>query len=50
MFNITFVSNVLGLDPTGPYFSNVTKDFQLDQSDARYVDAIHTNMRHKGTD
>ena len=38
-----------GLDPAGPKFTNEEKDFRLDESDASYVDVIHTNAGVLGT-
>ena len=38
-----------GLDPAGPKFTNAEKDFRLDESDANYVDVIHTNAGVLGT-
>ena len=38
-----------GLDPAGPKFTNAEKDFRLDESDASYVDVIHTNAGFLGT-
>ena len=43
---LTFLS---GLDPAGPYFSDVKEDVRLDPRDARYVDVIHTDAGVFGT-
>ena len=32
-----------GLDPAGPFFENAWTKYRLDQSDADFVDVIHTN-------
>ncbi|XP_013192489.1 pancreatic lipase-related protein 3-like [Amyelois transitella] len=37
------VGRVIGLDPAGPCFSNVSAVHRLDRSDAEFVDVIHTN-------
>ena len=37
------------MDPAGPKFTNEEKDFRLDESDASYVDVIHTNAGFLGT-
>ena len=38
-----------GLDPAGLYFTTVSSDFRLDESDASYVDVIHTDAGVLGT-
>ena len=38
-----------GLDPAGLYFTTVGSDFRLDESDASYVDVIHTDAGVLGT-
>lgn len=43
------LGRITGLDPAGPKFTNEEKDFRLDESDASYVDVIHTNAGFLGT-
>ena len=38
-----------GLDPAGLYFTTVSSDFRLDESDTSYVDVIHTDAGVFGT-
>ena len=38
-----------GLDPAGLYFITVSTSFRLDESDAQYVDVIHTDAGVFGT-
>lgn len=38
-----------GLDPAGLYFTTVSSDFRLDETDASYVDVIHTDAGVLGT-
>ena len=44
-----FVVGLTGLDPAGLYFTTVSSDFRLDESDASYVDVIHTDAGVLGT-
>ncbi|KAL4713316.1 hypothetical protein ACJJTC_015303 [Scirpophaga incertulas] len=37
------VGRIVGLDPAGPCFSNISKVARLDSEDAEYVDVIHTS-------
>lgn len=37
------VDRITGLDPALPFFSNVDHNSKLDQSDAKFVDIVHTN-------
>ncbi|XP_053608854.1 phospholipase A1-like isoform X2 [Plodia interpunctella] len=37
------VGRVIGLDPAGPCFANVSAGNRLDKTDAEYVDVIHSN-------
>ncbi len=34
---------ITGLDPANQFFENINELVRLDQTDAKYVDAIHTN-------
>lgn len=38
-----------GLDPAAPYYFDTHIDVRLDQSDAEFVDVIHTNAPFVGT-
>lgn len=33
------------MDPAGPYFDSLPREVRLDQSDAQFVDVIHTNAK-----
>ncbi|KAJ8720086.1 hypothetical protein PYW07_012129 [Mythimna separata] len=37
------IGRITGIDPAGPCFSNVTTDERLDETDAEYVDVIHSD-------
>ncbi|GFU19209.1 pancreatic lipase-related protein 2 [Nephila pilipes] len=37
------LGRITGLDPAGPYFRNVANNVKLDDSDAMFVDVIHSN-------
>ncbi|CAF0740905.1 unnamed protein product [Adineta steineri] len=37
------LARISGLDPAGPYFEGTTSLVRLDQTDAKFVDVIHTN-------
>lgn len=47
--NKHFFYRSLGLDPASVYFITDRKEFRLDESDARYVDVIHSNAGVLGT-
>lgn len=49
LITLTIFISLSGLDPAGPYFTTVQTSFRLDESDAQYVDVIHTNAGVKGT-
>lgn len=42
------VGTIIGLDPALPLYDNVNDDFRLIESDANYVEVIHTNINHFG--
>ncbi|XP_055944430.1 pancreatic triacylglycerol lipase-like [Argiope bruennichi] len=37
------IGRITGLDPAGPYYRNVPRNVQLDETDAKFVDVIHSN-------
>lgn len=37
------LNTIIGLDPAGPYFNEVAPEFRLTNTDADYVEVIHTN-------
>jgi hypothetical protein len=37
------LARITGLDPAGPGFKGSTKEYRLDQDDARFVDVINTD-------
>lgn len=37
------IGRITGLDPAGPCFFHEKKDFKLKESDADFVDVIHTD-------
>ncbi|XP_013161883.1 PREDICTED: pancreatic lipase-related protein 3-like [Papilio xuthus] len=37
------IGRIIALDPAGPCFININRDYRLDKDDAVYVDVIHTN-------
>lgn len=37
------IGRITGLDPAGPRFSNLPREFKLDKADAQLVDTLHTN-------
>ncbi|CAF4798813.1 unnamed protein product [Rotaria sp. Silwood1] len=37
------MARISGLDPAGPFFEGKTTSVRLDQSDAKFIDVIHTN-------
>ena len=43
LVTLTIFIGLSGLDPAGPFFKEVQTSFRLDESDAQYVDVIHTN-------
>jgi phosphatidylserine sn-1 acylhydrolase len=49
------INSIYGLDPAGPFFydgplnSSKSNNDRLDKSDAKFVQAIHTNVRTFGT-
>jgi len=43
------IARITGLDPAGPGFNFTNKEIRLDESDATYVDVIHTNQGILGT-
>ncbi|XP_065341101.1 phospholipase A1-like [Cloeon dipterum] len=42
------ISRITGLDPALPFFQSLNRSWRLDQSDARFVDVVHTNAGQLG--
>ena len=45
LFYRSIFTYVLGLDPSAPYFENQSTERRLDETDADFVDVIHTDTK-----
>ncbi|XP_012938625.1 pancreatic triacylglycerol lipase [Aplysia californica] len=47
---VSGLGRISGLDPAGPLFSDTPPDLRLDETDAMFVDVIHTDAPRAGSD
>lgn len=44
-YNLPKIGRITGLDPAGPFFSDVGRPVRLDETDATFVDVVHSDIK-----